>query len=296
MKCPFLRESWVKFCQATPYKKVIEQTADSSADLCTSSAFCGCAVLREQRLSPASPSCPFLHESRGQVCSQDPTVRFVPCSDQVLARCVTENHRYCEIYLDATHHPLPAHKTCGASPADIPPGFFVTRNHMWLDISTECDCHIGMDALLTRLLGRIEKLSFVTTEGEQRPSVLITIRGEKVHLVFPNPMRITSPNAQARVAPERVFYDPYGAGWLFEGTEPPGTEIRHGLLSGEQAQLWMEHEVQRATEMILRRTSEVRERPLAADGGSLVPGILRQLKRNQILQFFDELFKNEEAL
>ena len=103
MKCPFLRESWVKFCQASPYRKVIEQTAESAADLCTSSAFQACAAFKEHRKSPSTPPCPFLQEARAQVCSHDPSVRFVPCCDQVHSRCVTDNHRYCESYLAAAH-------------------------------------------------------------------------------------------------------------------------------------------------------------------------------------------------
>ena len=298
MKCPFLRESWVKFCQAAPYRKVIEQTAESAADLCTSSAFQACAAFREHRKSQSTPPCPFLQESRAQVCSHDPSVRFVPCSDQVHSRCVTDNHRYCESYLAAAHRLPTATSARGDVLNALPPDFFYTRNHMWLDVSAEHDCHIGLDGLLTRLLGRIDRLSFITSQGEQCPSVVLTTHGMNIHLVFPNPMQITCPNAQVRVDPERIQLDPYGAGWLFEGTEAQGTDIRSGLLSGNEARIWMEHELHRITEVLNRRASSDGEHGsrLAADGGVPVEGAIKHLKRNEISHFFDEFFKNEEAM
>lgn len=298
MKCPFLRESRVKYCQAAPYKKVIELTADSSADLCTSSAFQGCAAFREQGGPRSIPPCPFLHESRAQVCSQDPAVRHVPCSDQAHARCVTENHRYCEIYLSATHGAAALQGIERAFSVRLPPGFFLTRNHMWLDLSAEKNCHIGLDALLTRVLGRVDKLSFITSEGEQCPSVVITIHGANLHLVFPNPMQITGPNAQVRVDPERILIDPYGAGWLFEGTEPKEKDIRSGLLAGLEAQRWMEQEVQRVSDLIHQHApaQDGKKRLLAADGGFPVEAAIKHMRRHEISQFFDELFTNKEVM
>ncbi len=298
MKCPFLRESWVKSCQATPFKKVIEQTAESAADLCTSSAFQGCAAFKAQRGTTSSPPCPFLHESRAHFCSQDPTVRLVPCSDQVHSRCVTGNHHYCESFLGATHRTQSILEESGEFPMAMPAHFLFTHNHMWLDVSTEHDCHIGLDALLTRVLGRVEKLSFITSQGEQCPSVVLTTHGVNLHMVFPHPMQITCPNAQVRVDPERVLLDPYGAGWLFEGTEANGTDIRSGLLSGEPARLWMEREVHRIADMIRARASKEdnKQFPVAADGGFPVEGAIRLLRRNEISHFFDELCEHEEVV
>lgn len=288
----------MKFCQAAPYKKAIERTAGSAADLCTSSAFHGCTSFTEPEGVHSSPPCPFLHESRAQVCSQDPTVRFVPCSDQALARCDTENHRYCEIYLAAAHGLPPSQEIHRDFPVTLPPGFFLARCHMWLDVSTEKNCHIGLDSLLTRLLGRINRLSFVTSQGEQCPSVVITTHGMNLHLVFPNPMQITCPNAQARVDPERITLDPYGTGWLFEGTEPRNKDIRSGMLSGEEAQRWMKREMERVTDMIHRYLPAQgdKRRLLAADGGLPVESAIRHLRRNEVSEFLDELFTNQEVM
>ncbi len=288
----------MKFCQATPFKKVIEQTSESAADLCRSTAFYGCAAFKERRSPPSSPPCPFLHESRAQVCSQDPTVRLVPCSDQVLSRCVTGNHRYCEIYLTAAHRSEAVVESRARSPMKMPAHFYFTRNHMWLDYSAEHDCHVGVDALLARILGRVEKLSFITSEGEQCPSVVLTTHGVTLHLVFPNPMQITYTNPQVRVDPEKMLVDPYGAGWLIEGTEVIGADIRCGLLSGDRATHWMESELHRVTDLLRHCIPAIRgtSAPLAADGGLPEEGAITHLRRSQIIQFFDELFSNVEAM
>ena len=298
MRCPFLKESRVKFCEAVPIKKVIELTTDSIADLCRSSAFQDCAAFRKQEGSPSPPPCPFLRESRAQVCSQDPAVRRVPCSDQVLPRCVTANHHFCESYLAGVHPSHPVAEERGEFATAMPSHYFFTRNHMWLDVSDERDCHVGLDALLTQILGRVDKLSFITSEGQQCPSVLLLAHGLALHMLFPHPMRITCCNTQARVGPERLLHDPYGAGWLFEGFEAAGTDIRSGLLSGDEAKRWMVREVHRASELIRRYAAdhEVGSNLCAADGGFPVEGALSLLQKEGVRQFFNELFRNEEAL
>jgi glycine cleavage system H lipoate-binding protein len=298
MRCPFLRESWVKSCQASPYKKVIEQTAESAADLCTSSAYTACAAFKPQRGAVPTPPCPFLQESRAHVCSQDPTVRFVPCSDQVLPRCVTGNHRYCENFLAAEHKRQSDRKTREDSLTPMPSHLYHSHNHMWLDVGPEHDCHVGLDALLARLLGRIDKLSFLTSQGEQCPSVILSTHGVQVHMIFPNPMRITAHNAQVSVDPEKIHSGPYGMGWLFEGIEADGRNIRDGLMTGEEARQWMHHEVRRAADLLQRRIPGEAggKRVLAADGGLPAEGAIKLLRRNEISGFFDELFMNKEAM
>ena len=46
-------------------------------------------------------------------------------------------------------------------------------NHMWLDESEDGSCHVGVDAFFTRVLGNVDKLSFVTPRGAGRPSAVI---------------------------------------------------------------------------------------------------------------------------
>jgi glycine cleavage system H lipoate-binding protein len=297
MRCPFLKESRAKFCNTAPVKKAIEHTAEGAIDLCTTSAFHECVAFRVQRSNAFSPPCPFLRESRAQVCALDPTVRFVPCSDHVLPRCVSENHRYCQIYLAATHRGTPIVRQREEFMEELPPVYFLAHNHMWLDVSNEHDCHIGLDALLTRILGGVEKLSFITTQGEQCPSVVLISHGRSLHLVFPHPMQIVCCNAQARAEPERVLLDPYGAGWLFEGMESTGTDIRTGLLSGREAKQWMELEVQRVTKLIQRHAANRQAKAICpiADGELPMQDAVGNLRQEEIGPFFEDLFRNEVA-
>jgi len=41
----------------------------------------------------------------------------------------------------------------------MPGGLFYARNHMWLDINADRDCHIGFDALLASVLGDVGRVS-----------------------------------------------------------------------------------------------------------------------------------------
>ncbi len=117
-------------------------------------------------------------------------------------------------------------------------------------------------------------------------------------MVFPSPMRITACNAQVRVNPERLRLDPYGTGWLFEGSEVHGSNIRAGLLTGDLAREWMSREVGRMTELIRRLgpSESASELTLASDGGVPVAGAVKQMRRKDIPHFLEELFNNEEAV
>ncbi len=305
MRCPFLREAQVKFCQASAFRKMIVRTfAHADNERCSSPDYVNChAAKQHYEELPSQSHCPFLQESLAQYCAAAAVTKFVPYSESLLSRCGNESHRYCEVFL-ALAHPLTDRPAASAARRnaneDIVEGIVMPRrvsysaNHMWLDVDDDGLYHVGIDAFLAGAIGRIERISFVAMHGVSRPAAVLTVKGVDVQVVFPNRMLLTQANAYLRANPERLTSDPYSAGWLFEGRDPAESSgerspnVSEGLIRDEKARRWMEQEVHRLSTFIHEQYS--RREGLMMDGGTFFRGVALQLNRDELLQLFNDFF------
>jgi len=103
MRCPFLQEALVKYCQASAYRKMIVDAArDAGHERCSSPSWHACrAAASHMDMDGASEleSCPFLHEARVEYCGGAPVQRYIPASDALLSHCSSDAHRFCEVWL-----------------------------------------------------------------------------------------------------------------------------------------------------------------------------------------------------
>ncbi|MGO9239731.1 MAG: hypothetical protein ACLQBJ_02885 [Bryobacteraceae bacterium] len=296
MICPFLSEAQVRSCQLAPVRKLIPQTAAAGAELCSSARFAECAAFRRLRQAPGSATvCPQLVESLMQYCSAAPVMRLVPWSEAAVSRCGSGAFHYCDLYLEMKTPPAhggPKEIEDGELP--VRRGLRYTSNHMWLDVTEDGLCHVGIDALFARLLGRVESVEFVTPPGgsgpaagapaRSMPGAVLRAAGHDWLAVFPRPMTLTAWNLALRSDPSRLTDDPYGHGWMFAGK---GVDSA-GLVSGEAARRWMEDEPRRLNEFVQSRSG------CAADGGVVESGLLARLpRRDAVLLFNDFLLAAE---
>lgn len=336
MRCPFLEESSVLSCRVAPFRKLIPGSLIHEDDQrCSSAAYVNCPAaqghLGERR---DEPHCPFLEVALVQYCKAAPVAKFIPYNDDLHSRCNSESHRYCQLYLELARprgwvkqrnsgdgggrdacgeqrsRPAesipresvrPVSPSPGTGPAEeiaVPPGLSYSRNHMWVDVAEDGSCHVGMDAFLARVLGRVEREIFVSQRGLQRPTVVLTVGDVDLSLTFPNRVNIMSFNTLLRSTPDVMAQDPYGSGWFFEGTDPgygdgsslcgPGS----GLLSGGEATTWMRQETDRMSgfvhELLSRRCHQ--GEMLMADGGVFSSNLAQYLDREELLQLFNLFF------
>lgn len=309
MRCPFLREAQVKFCRASAFKKMIVRTADHTGDeRCSSPEWVSCPVAKHHHEDwPDQSHCPFLQESLVQYCTAAPMSKFVPYTEAQLSRCGNEAHRYCEAFLTLAQPPVsqPSVPATIASMDEgwvdgiqVPENLAYAPNHLWLDVGTDGTCHIGIDAFFAKVLGHIDRLSFVTWKGIARPTAVLTVRGIDLNLAFPNPISITGVNAYLRSHPEKIISEPYGAGWLFEGTQAKGLSehenrgIEAGLIRGKQAREWIAQESRRFASFVHEEVAHTQGEGfvLMADGGTPSSDLLQYLTREEALQLFNEFF------
>ncbi|MDD8017408.1 MAG: hypothetical protein PHP42_03435 [Bacteroidota bacterium] len=313
MRCPFLREAQVKSCRASSFKKMIVRLpGQPENERCSSPDYINCPVAKQRAEEmPSIDHCPFLLESLVQYCTATPVTKYIPYTESINSQCGTASHKYCDLFLSLVHPNINfgenfrseggfAHdKTAGTFANDIriPATLWFSPNHMWLDINTDGIFHIGVDAFLAKVLESIERITFITTKGMQQPTVVFTASGTDFQMKFPNPINIVRPNFYLRTNPAKLTADPYGAGWLFEGASEKQThqpQVEKGLKTGPSAQKWMKNEIQRMT----TRAHTLSMRPdfhgtiLMTDGGNFQPGLARQLKRDDLLNLFNEFFSS----
>ncbi|HYM60895.1 MAG TPA: hypothetical protein VEZ11_08380 [Thermoanaerobaculia bacterium] len=313
MKCPFLRETTVKYCQASAFRKmIVEAGSDTGRERCSSSSYIECAAAAPLlHGEPQGERCPFLHDAQVEYCGAASVTKFIPASDALLCRCNSDSHFYCELYLahaDPMGDRLPAkayeslETEVGDTPVVdgilVPPHLSYAPNHMWLDVAEDGFCHVGIDGFLAKVVGTVDKVSFVTSSAIARPVAVLTVKGVDLQMVFPNPMQRTAANVYLRTNPAKLTADPYGAGWLFEGFEPArpggsaGDTVREGLISGESAVAWIRGEAARLSDF----AHECISRPepdgtrLMADGGRFVPGIAASLERDDLINLSNDFF------
>lgn len=304
MRCPFLREAQVKYCQASPFRKMIVRVPnDQTIERCSSADYRNCPSLKQHHEDhPQLARCPFLQESLVQYCAASAVTKFIPYSESSIIRCGNDNHRFCELYLSV------------AAPADVggtgiragtrrslatvediqlPEGISYSANHCWLDRSTEGTCHVGIDGFFSRLLDRVDAVSYLTTRGTTLPTAVVTVHGIDFQLIVPIRMTITNINTSLRSDPSRLTVDPFGSGWLFEGRQeddPPGNI--EPLIRGSEAIVWMKRECEHLSDFfhntLLPEHSSTQ--PTMADGGSVHSNALHFLDRNELLQLFNEFF------
>ncbi len=319
MRCPFLQETEVKTCRASEFRKLIVRTLIPAGERCSSPEYKQCPVARDHHEGSAGGSqCGFLQEMLVQFCSAAPLTKFIPYSESVLSRCGSESHRYCELYLSmaspgaaATSNPATASHPPDGDPTShwvedicIPGWLSYSANHMWLEVDDDGCCHVGIDAFLARVLGKVQKLSFLPARASIPPSAVLTAEATDLHLAFPNRLCITATNNYLRAHPEKLTSHPYTMGWLFEGHQPPVSPLEpagslfQGLYRGAEACRWMESEVHRLSEFVRDQLMPACENdiPCMTDGGIFSSDLLLHLNRDQILQLFGEFFSPVSSL
>ena len=314
MRCPFLRDASASYCRISAVRKMIVASArDSGHERCSSPNYveCPAAASRVAR-EPIGARCPFLEDAAVQYCAAKSISTYVPANDAPTSCCNSTGYQYCESYLTAspggersTRDLTPtsaAGANRGATVVDgipVPRNLWYAPNHMWLDVAEDGRCHVGVDAFFARAAGRIDAISFAAQgPGCGQAHVVLTVNGLDMHVVFPAALAGVSPNIRLRSDAGRLTSDPYGAGWLFAGNEPPmpgapvGAVASAGLIGGESAARWIFAEADRLAAFV----HEAMERPradglrLAADGGRVAAGVAQHLDRGMLVRMFEEFF------
>ena len=316
MKCPLLKESSARYCQASPHRRLPREAISAANDRCTSDGYVDCPVLKGVDVRAGMPRCPLLEEQLVQYCAGATVPKYIPYNEALLSRCNSEAHLYCPLYLARTRPHGQRRDLRGPEDPDghaetrgdtgrqadggrdpaLPERFCYSPNHMWIDVAPDGSCHIGADAFVSRVLGRVDRVRFLTGRGLQWPVALLEVRHTDLRLEFPRRIQVTGSNVHLRTDPMPLVEDPYGAGWLYSGfASPQDLDESAGepdLIHGGQVPAWMRSEAERLDRFVHDQlaTSAHPGGPTAADGGTVVPGVALHMEHEDLLYLFDAFF------
>lgn len=318
MRCPFLQEIAVRYCQIASLGKWLPQANICERDQrCSGPSYTECPLAMERPgHRPAEPSCPFLGSRETQTCAIAPVRRPLPRNESLFSRCNTDAHRHCHLFVEAS--PSAASPECGttrrrsaesavieeggAGDGEIPAPSHLkyAPNHMWIDIGADGSCDVGVDAFLIRALGTVENVWFPAVSGLQKPRVVLAGESASLPLTFPARIDISGANALLRSSPQTMSEDPYGAGWLFEGmaaTAAPAPGPEGGdphWIDGCDAALWMTEESRRMSEFLqtVAAPPSSSGEQYMADGGVFVQGLVSQLDPGHQQELYDRFFRH----
>jgi glycine cleavage system H lipoate-binding protein len=179
----------------------------------------------------------------------------------------------------------------------LPVSLAYSRNHMWLDHADDGMCHIGVDAFLTRIFQRIDAVNFLPSSSSVLPTVVLTVHGVDLQLVFPIPLNVTRVNSYLRADLQKLISHPYSAGWLYEGTlfetdSSASPALSTSMMRGDEAVRWMENEVRHLSDFIHDQIipNQSLDQPVMMDGGIVHSDFINHLNRQELLQLFNEFF------
>jgi glycine cleavage system H protein len=286
---------------------IIQSPETASTERCSTPNFTECPGARRSvdPLTEAA-SCPNLEVSLMQYCKAAPIIKYIPYSESLLSRCGSENHYYCDLYLELAD-PASAARRSAAEGGKEPPAeqsiegvtvssnIAYTSNHMWLDVGEDGSCHVGVDAFFAKVLGKVDKFRFLATKPGARPAVVITSHGVDFLMTFPSTFQVTRTNHYLRADPGKLISHPYTLGWIFEGKADIEWPVRKQawespLILGKAAFGWMQTEVERISQFIHDRCAVTASEPLMMDGGAFRAGFVQHLNREDVFAVFHEFF------
>src|SRR5437868_817096 len=169
MRCPYLKDANVKLCGNSAWRKmIVQQAADAGDEKCSSSSYANCPLYpRRGEEAPADSRCPYLEEKRAEYCAAARVPQLVPHTE-ASSRCKSDSYKYC----NALPGRVPRRLDNGV---EVPVHLYYSVSHLWLDPGTDGGWHIGIDSLLAKVMGSVDRVTFVTLEGVERPAAVLTV-------------------------------------------------------------------------------------------------------------------------
>ncbi len=171
---------------------------------------------------------------------------------------------------------------------EIPKDFCFHPGHTWVRDEGRQNGRIGMDALATKILGKIDRIEVAGLNRWVRQGqklMTITREGQTIDLLSPVEGVITSVNHEVVKDPSLVLSDPYNKGWVCVVKSPEMTTNLKNLVRGPLIGPWLHNSVQRMNN--LRMTANP---AMAQDGGiptgDMLSGLDPEAQRRLIQEVF----------
>jgi glycine cleavage system H lipoate-binding protein len=150
------------------------------------------------------------------------------------------------------------------------------QGHTWAAPAEQNSLRVGVDDFVQKLIGKVDKIRLpekgsVLRQGET--GFTFEVDGRTIPVLAPVDGEVTRINTELLKDTEKMQQDPYGSGWLFEVRPKDLKRNMSQLFTGNMAKAWLQHQVDRISELMTARMGVVLQ-----DGGAIAPGFARELE------------------
>jgi glycine cleavage system H protein len=270
MKCPFLEEVVVRYCNAYPVKKMIPASVSDSQCACLSNGHSTCPEFEKMaRVDSPKEEVTQMAEPRIE------KAKTLGGSTPYFPPAYWES---CKVF---ACNPCPYRGVCYASSSKVTvKGFFIPDdlrfdlNHLWVRPERENRVTIGVDDFAQSLVGEVTEVEFDSKEGRvKKDETGITLWNgrRKVRVTLPFDAEVEEVNQGLDTAPDMVNREPYGRGWIARLKVKDAEEVK-SMLHDKTARTWIRNDVEE-----LQTTTEKELGVVLADGGEPLMNLAQNL-------------------
>jgi glycine cleavage system H protein len=129
---------------------------------------------------------------------------------------------------------------------NFPDASFYTRDHLWVGPEEEGRVLIGVTEIFLTMLGEVEEVEYLATEGSsvRVGEILARLASDEDEMEVPSPLsgEIVRFNVELGDSPEVLFEEPYTEGWMVLLEVRPG-KVLDNLLSVEEYEDFVEEQI-----------------------------------------------------
>jgi glycine cleavage system H lipoate-binding protein len=178
----------------------------------------------------------------------------------------------------------------------VPEGLFFHPGHTWAAVTDSGLMKVGIDDFTRKLLGRIDGIEFIKTEGEIRqgePLFVIKQGDRRIGMVAPVDGMIQQTNNHVAGDPQTLRTDTYRNGWLAAIKPSNLKKNLEKLTISESAKEWAREELSRLRDFFAEASFENKlVGQTLQDGGPPVEGVLEYMSDDAVRKFEESFLRN----
>jgi glycine cleavage system H lipoate-binding protein len=174
---------------------------------------------------------------------------------------------------------------------EIPRGYSFHPGHTWVLQENGHNARVGMDALASKLVGKVDELDAGPLyRWVRQGQKLWTVKADGVAVDMVSPVEgvVVAVNPNVVRKPSALVDDPYGEGWVLAIQSPFLENNFNNLIRGPLIRHWMADSLERIKDAVLH--SATPQLAYAQDGGVPVEGLLLQVDADLREQLTREIF------
>jgi glycine cleavage system H protein len=183
----------------------------------------------------------------------------------------------------------------------LPKGFFIGKNHQWVQLTYGGEARIGMDDFLQKIVGTIDKIEVAPMNAEiKKGEPLVRISHGTRTLVIPAPIsgRVARVNEDVVRFPKAIHEDPYVRGWVADIAPADLAGDVKSLSIADEAAKWLRAEVSRFRDFIRAEATAAMPAPAGVtllDGGMPLGAVLEQFNEKTWKSFENEFLTSPRS-